>query len=62
MKARNSMKNYIVFAVIVVLIGLVGHMDQKDEIIELRIYCENVRDGVWPDYNNIYELECKKPQ
>ena len=44
---------------IVVLIGIVGHMDYQDEILEASRYCANVYEGTWPDYRGIYEKECK---
>lgn len=37
------------------LLALVGE-DEADE--SQRIYCENVRAGVWPDYEGTYQAEC----
>jgi len=55
------MKRYqVVLAVlaIVAAIGIVGNMDYKDEIRQQIAYCENVKAGVWPDYDGTYKTEC----
>lgn len=43
---------------IVAALGVVGNMDFKDEVREQIAYCENVKAGVWPDYNGTYKAEC----
>lgn len=45
---------------IIVLFGVVGRMDLEDEQAAAVAYCENVRDKVWPDYQETYKKECKK--
>ncbi len=42
------------------LLGLAGEMDYQDALREERNYCKMVREGSWPDYENIYEEVCKK--
>lgn len=42
-----------------VLFGLVGGMDFEDAQLDAQIYCANVYSGIWPDYENNYEKECK---
>ena len=40
--------------------GLVGAMDYEDAKNEQALYCDNVKSGVWPDYEGIYVSECEK--
>lgn len=42
------------------LLGVVGQMDYEDALAQEQAYCKNVREGVWPDYDGIYEKVCKK--
>jgi len=50
------------YGFIVVCLGLVfvfaGHMDAQDAAREHVAYCNNVKDGVLPDYNGTYKSEC----
>lgn len=51
----------ILFAVAIVgLIGAVNSMDMDNEIMEAKEYCTNVEQGVWPDYEQKYDLICQK--
>jgi len=43
---------------VIVAIGIVGNMDYKDEVRQQIAYCENVKAGVWPDYDRTYKTEC----
>lgn len=47
-------------AACLVVLGIVGQMDYEDALAEEANYCKMVRDGVWPDYDGIYEKVCKK--
>lgn len=49
----------VLFAGISALL-VVGQMDYEDAVAQERLYCKNVREGVWPDYDSIYEKVCKK--
>ena len=42
----------------VALLGMVGQMDFEDEARAHLLYCDNVANGVWPDYDKIYDSEC----
>ena len=59
-----NMKNakIILFGLVALIIlftcSLAGNEDRKNEIEELRIYCENVTEGVWPDYEAKYKKYC----
>ena len=53
------MRKYMLVALIVTMSGLVGMMDFNDELNSVEIYCQNVKDGVWPDYEATYRKECK---
>lgn len=56
---KNTLIGLAMIIGLVLIIGLVGRMDYQDEIAEADLYCQNVADGVWPDYRNTYEKECK---
>ena len=43
---------------LLLLIGIVGNMDYQDEVAEENIYCRNVAEGVWPDYEGTYDEWC----
>lgn len=44
---------------ILFVMGLVGNMDYQDEVAEANAYCQNVAEGVWPDYNGTYDRWCE---
>ena len=45
-------------AFFIVVFGLVGREDMKDEIRTELAYCAGVKDGSWPDYRHEYAAEC----
>jgi len=44
---------------ILLTMGMVGNMDYQDEVAEATTYCQNVEEGVWPDYNGTYDRWCE---
>ena len=43
--------------------GIVGGMDYEDAKTQQALYCDNVKSGVWPDYEGTYVSECEnKPR
>ena len=40
--------------------GIVGGMDYEDEKAQQALYCDNVKSGLWPDYEGTYVSECEK--
>lgn len=38
-----------------------GQSDYEDEQREQARYCQNVREGTWPDYRGDYEETCRVP-
>ena len=40
--------------------GFVGAMDAEDAEQQAALYCDNVKSGVWPDYEGICVSECEK--
>lgn len=48
-----------VLALIVTAMLVFSGFDAQDEQLEDTIYCSNVHDGVWPDYEERYERDCK---
>ena len=45
---------------IVAAFGIVGGMDYEDEQAQQALYCDNVKSGLWPDYEGTYVSECEK--
>lgn len=50
----------------VACLGVAGYNDVQQEDAELRMYCEQVEafrasggEHGWPDYNSLYDRECK---
>lgn len=41
---------------LVALFLLVSSLDYQDEQTQQRLFCENVRDGIWPEYK---QVDCK---
>lgn len=41
------------------LFGVVGRLDYEDAKAEEALYCSNVKNGVWPDYDGIYADVCE---
>lgn len=55
---NKNAKNWLIALAVVVIVGVVGNMDFQDEVREQLSYCENVKAGVWPDYDGTYKTEC----
>ena len=62
MKGPEYMKhaNAIVLAIIAFsTLGWAGESDYQDAKREQAEYCQNVKDGVWPDFRETYDSECR---
>lgn len=46
------MKKVLSVCAVLLIIGLVGSMDYKDEVAAAQHYCQMVEDGHWPNYEN----------
>jgi hypothetical protein len=44
---------------VIIIFTITGQMDYEDEVRESVHYCNMVADGIWPDYNNLYD-QCDK--
>lgn len=52
---------YILLAIVgIVLFVISQNMAYNDDLEQQRQYCQNVKDGLWPDYNHTYAKECQK--
>lgn len=52
--------NAIVLAIIAFsTLGWAGESDYQDAKREQAEYCQNVKDGVWPDFRETYDSECR---
>ena len=53
------MKSVFIGIAIGLLLGVVGSMDYEDAKAEEALYCSNVKNGVWPDYDGTYAKVCE---
>ena len=40
--------------------AVVGSMDYEDALSDQEHYCRNVAEGIWPDYKESFQTECKE--
>ncbi len=52
-------KTVLIAVAVVALFGIVGHFDYEDAKQEETSYCENVKSGLWPDYEGTYAKVCE---
>lgn len=50
----------IIVVLVVALFGIVGHFDYEDAKQQEALYCSNVKNSVWPDYDGTYDEVCAK--
>lgn len=55
---NKTARNWLIALAVIVAVGIVGNMDFQDEVRQQLSYCENVKAGVWPDYDGTYKTEC----
>lgn len=58
---REALLIVLVVAVIAAAFAIVGTLDSEDAEIQQAEYCENVKDGTWPDFKKNYKNFCKQP-
>ena len=58
MKLETSAKILasVTFGVMFTMFAITAEMAYEDEVLEQRIYCEEVKRGTWPNYK---KLECE---
>lgn len=54
----NRLQKIVVGFLIVLCLGVIGAQDYEAELAEVELYCQRVRDGVWPDYLGTYAEAC----
>lgn len=59
MNVFNSIPGWLLLLLLIACGAFVVHQDYKAELEDQRIYCENVRDGVWPDYQGNFKVDCQ---
>lgn len=50
--------NWLIVAIVVAALALVAIVGIDDPELEQQTYCQNVKEGVWPDYEGTYKQEC----
>lgn len=72
MRRRKKMASYldepevhfgywIVLVVVLMLISYVGSHDYIDQQASQDVYCQMVKDKLWPDFKGIESTACTKP-
>lgn len=44
----------------VAILAFVSSQDFDAEVQDHFEYCERVKDGIWPDYKNVYKSQCSE--
>lgn len=57
---RNAARFLLALFIVCVLMSLTAQMDMDDALQQQRVYCDNVYNGVWPDYEKSYSTQCEK--
>lgn len=53
-----QLRYWMLALMLVVLFGVVGQADYENAQDDAAQYCENVKSGLWPDFNN-FKKYCK---
>lgn len=56
----NRTQTLLALVAVLLLLGLMGHMDYEDAKAEEVNYCEMVKAKLWPDYRGTYRRECRR--
>lgn len=56
----QTVRNIVLGTILFLAFFIVSYMDADEEKLKQSLYCENVKDGLWPDYKVIYQEECEK--
>lgn len=59
MPRKQFLQTVAALAFVLILFGIVGGMDAEDAEASADLYCQMVKDRVWPDYQGIYLQECR---
>ncbi len=57
---KRKLTTIVAVLAVIAAFGFVGNMDYEDEQAQAALYCDNVKSGVWPDYEGTYVSECEK--
>lgn len=55
-----AINKMFVTVIIISLLVLSCEMESEDKASELVAYCQNVQDGVWPDYEEKFDSACSE--
>ena len=56
---KHDITTIVAVLAIVAALGLVGTMDAEDAEAQAALYCDNVKSGLWPDYEGTYVSDCE---
>ena len=56
---KRNITPIVAVLAIVAALGLVGAMDAEDAEAQAALYCDNVKSGLWPDYEGTYAKVCE---
>lgn len=58
MPTLNRKARIVAAVLLAVVIAIALGCGPDETEVEQKQYCDNVRDGYWPDYNGSYKAEC----
>lgn len=56
---KRNITPIVAVLAIVAAFGFVGAMDAEDAEMQAALYCDNVKSGLWPDYEGTYVSQCE---
>ena len=56
---KHNLTPFFVALTLFGIVSIVGGMDYEDAKTQQALYCDNVKSGVWPDYEGTYVSECE---
>ena len=56
---NSNIRNFLCLAISILCLGVAGASDYNDELEYQKQYCQMVKDGLWPDYQETYDSECR---
>ncbi len=55
----SNIRVFLCLTVSILCLGVAGASDYKDELEHQKQYCQMVSEGLWPDYQETYDSECR---
>lgn len=56
--ALELVTQFLMVCAVILIMWAVIRMEARRDDLDQREYCNNVRDGLWPDYRHSFKAEC----